>query len=1287
MVTQNSTYDRYGPSHQCACNRNLILPPIVKSMEPYAGKSELKELQQLIGYIKQSSTNQQLPSIPSSNDSRSISSQWPTPSAKVKGQGSQLAEGAALQQFGTKYHAERTFSRLSHHDRFLELFSILIQNRLCSSEWMDRAPADGILRVLMCLRILMRDSTYQKRFFELGGVGQMAAYFERATSSYLYYGETPCMVDILKEMTNIFQKLSSVVEQQEGLVSCGAHKSLVLLLSSNDVVVLHCSLLALICLAQSPGPRRSIGELNCVEQLLTIIQDYDNVSKKHATRLLCLLCQDLQVKDAIKLHDGIPILLSQLVSDNANMLYQVIWCIANLCVDPEISMNVRQIGGIPLLLSLLHDRSFVSERNEASGCASASIHSRTNNQDEVFDFSSTNKSAKTKADEFMETQYKLKQACCTALAELVLNDTNAHQIAQANGVFTLGLLILPPSQECSHREKKASTLLQRFAFRSLRFLFSMERNRRLFKKLFPADLYTMFIDIGHYNRDLSAYKPLVQKINSLPSDIVDSIRENICEMNQNRTPTHYVKDYAVFEHLGRGAFGSVYKVRKRGGQTFVALKEIDMKNPAFVKPSGDRDKSIVDMISELQIMRQGIRHPNIVRYHKTFLEGSTLFIIMDLIEGAPLSDHFNSLKEKHDRFTEARTWNILIQMLLALRYLHKDKGIVHRDLTPNNIMLGENDKVTITDFGLAKVKGTDTSKMTSQCGTILYSCPEMVEGAPYTEKADVWALGCIIYQMCVLDPPFFNTNMLTLVKNIVEGVYKPIPDGLYSDRLVGIVKSCICPNADRRPDTVELASGMSDLVLRHMDTLQQTQSNLQRKLDRERRKTQKHFVEANQCMQKYHRLFVSPEHYDKLSNLGGSGGAVGFKEGLNDSAYDSQISPSVNSPEDTEQGGWTSDDDSCPSSEYESQSRESSAGSSRGGQGGVVRRNKTLSQLPPVPTPRAGSAGRDVYSQQLTVDIPHSSKISRDSGFGSGDPSPISVNSPASHEDTRRYLRSNSTPVAVNGRGKKAGKSKSANTLTISNRHVRQVNDPISQMLHTLHKIIYISQLPPTLNPNPKRRVIERFKRALFAPQSSSVNLKGELHKLNTGSRDVIDLNLGPFGERINSAGSDLSLGSGSRRGSTSSIGSTDGNWIGSAERNRAGSGGDRRQRSISQRRNGSVSRGKYSSVSSRESSSEKRIGSAGSDSDSSMSSTLKGTDTPRSLNSTLKAAETPRTMNIDLSVSNMDHDDSITYEQLQSMIETVLVECGYYSTAKESREKTPPMAFFLSESIRSRLS
>lgn len=122
-------------------------------------------------------------------------------------------------------------------------------------------------------------------------------------------------------------------------------------------------------------------------------------------------------------------------------------------------------------------------------------------------------------------------------------------------------------------------------------------------------------------------------------------------------------------------------------------------------------------------------------------------------------------------------------------------------------------------------------------------------------------------------------------------------------------------------------------------------------------------------MQKYHKIcHITQERYEKLANLGGSGGASGFKDGsMNDSAYDSQISPSVNSPEDTEPGGWSSDEDSCPSSEYESQSRESSAGSTRSGSHGL-RRNKTMSQLPPVPTPR----NRDNYSQQLTVDIPNS---------------------------------------------------------------------------------------------------------------------------------------------------------------------------------------------------------------------------------------------------------------------------------------------------------------------------
>lgn len=82
-------------------------------------------------------------------------------------------------------------------------------------------------------------------------------------------------------------------------------------------------------------------------------------------------------------------------------------------------------------------------------------------------------------------------------------------------------------------------------------------------------------------------------------------------------------------------------------------------------------------------------------------------------------------------------------------------------------------------------------------------------------------------------------------------------------------------------------------------------------------------------------------------------------------------------------------------------------------------------------------------------------------------------------------------------------------TLSISPRKVRQINDPIQQMLNVLHKVIYITQMPPTLIHNPRRTIIEKFKRALFSPSTNSANLKAELKKLASGSPDLIDINIG----------------------------------------------------------------------------------------------------------------------------------------------------------------------------------
>ena len=77
--------------------------------------------------------------------------------------------------------------------------------------------------------------------------------------------------------------------------------------------------------------------------------------------------------------------------------------------------------------------------------------------------------------------------------------------------------------------------------------------------------------------------------------------------------------------------------------------------------------------------------------------GEHLYIVMELLEGAPLSDHVSSLTERGSRFSEGRLWKLFVQLVLALRYLHKEKRIVHRDLSPANIMLNQEDKLTISE--------------------------------------------------------------------------------------------------------------------------------------------------------------------------------------------------------------------------------------------------------------------------------------------------------------------------------------------------------------------------------------------------------------------------------------------------------------------------------------------------------------------------------------------------------------------------------------------------------------
>ncbi|XP_037238952.1 serine/threonine-protein kinase Nek10 isoform X4 [Falco rusticolus] len=942
------------------------------SMRDY---SDLKRLQSLLNV---QSRNRQLPAIHFGSGQTSVTRAWQNVKSSEQnahGQWQESVEAAELENFSVTYKNERNFSKHPKHKLFQEIFTALVKKRLTCREWVNQASSIHFLRVLICLRLLIRDPCYQEMLHSLGGVENLAQHMETVANGYLDYGEEHYNVDKLVNMTYIFQKLAGIKDQREWVTASGAHKTLVNLLSARDSNVLLGALLALTSLAESPECREKISELTIVENLLVILHEYDLLSKRVTAELLRLLCAESQVKEQVKMYEGVPVLLSLLHSDHIKLLWSIVWILVQVCEDPDTSVEIRIWGGIKQLLHILQgERILVSDRSSVGSLSSANAAGRIH---------CLHLSDGLSPDEMQENTFSLQAACCAAITELVLNETNAYQVVQANGIYTIAKLILPNNE----RNDEKANLLQCYAFRALRFLFSMERNRHIFKRLFPTDLFEIFIDIGHYVRDISAYEKLVSKLNLL-------------------------------------------KVRKHNGQNLLAMKEVNLHNPAFGKDKKDRDSSVKNIVSELTIIKEQLYHPNVVRYHRTFLENDRLYIVMELIEGVPLGEHFHSLKEKQQQFTEERIWRIFIQLCLALRYLHKEKRIVHRDLTPNNVMLGDKDKVTITDFGLAKQK-QENSKLASVVGTILYSCPEVVKSEPYGEKADVWAAGCILYQMATLNPPFYSTNMLSLAAKIVGAAYEPVPEGLYSEKVSFTIKRCLTPDAEARPDIVEVSSLLSDVMMKYLDALSTSHLMLEKKLDRERRRTQRYFMEANRNAVTYHHQLsvLSQKNYKKLSLHSSSSEAASCKR------------------EFSENTGLLSG--SCQS-----------------------------------------ACGRDEekkYEEILIEDhgTLHNSEKDMFSEFD--DELDILDNSSSSSSSHLKESAIASAGIAV------------------SQRKVRQISDPVQQILIQLHKIIFITQLPPALQCNLKRRIIERFKKSLFGQQSNPCNLKSEMKKLLQGSPELIE--------------------------------------------------------------------------------------------------------------------------------------------------------------------------------------
>eukprot|EP00276_Gloeochaete_wittrockiana_P009844 CAMPEP_0184654578 /NCGR_PEP_ID=MMETSP0308-20130426/12240_1 /TAXON_ID=38269 /ORGANISM="Gloeochaete witrockiana, Strain SAG 46.84" /LENGTH=508 /DNA_ID=CAMNT_0027090621 /DNA_START=1 /DNA_END=1523 /DNA_ORIENTATION=+ len=177
-----------------------------------------------------------------------------------------------------------------------------------------------------------------------------------------------------------------------------------------------------------------------------------------------------------------------------------------------------------------------------------------------------------------------------------------------------------------------------------------------------------------------------------------------------------------------------------------------------------------------------------------------LCIVMEIADNGALNQRLKVQQGK--KLAEDVVWNYFIQIVLGLQHIHSKK-ILHRDVKSMNVFLDSHDVVKIGDLGVARVLGTSTNFAHTVIGTPYYLSPELCEDKPYNEKSDVWALGCILYELCTLKHPFDAANQGALILKIIRGRYPPITSN-YSSQLADILDKCLTRDTARRPDTADI---------------------------------------------------------------------------------------------------------------------------------------------------------------------------------------------------------------------------------------------------------------------------------------------------------------------------------------------------------------------------------------------------------------------------------------------------------------------------------------------------